>query len=82
MTRNLYTLGMVIGRFQVLHNGHVNMVKRALDLCDVVVVYIGSSQEARTKVNPFSYGEDLFLLTDVTLLLLWLLLCYLICVKQ
>ena len=57
MTYNLYKLGMVIGRFQVLHNGHVNMVKRALDLCDVVVVYIGSSQEARTMVNPFSYEE-------------------------
>ena len=57
MTHNLYKLGMVIGRFQVLHNGHVTMVRRALDLCDVVVVYIGSSQEARTKVNPFSYEE-------------------------
>ena len=53
----LYKLGMVLGRFQVLHNGHASMVKRALDLCDVVVVYIGSSQEARTKVNPFSYDE-------------------------
>ena len=62
MTHNLYKLGMVIGRFQVLHNGHVAMVRRALDLCDVVVVYIGSSQEARTKVNPFSYEErhDMF----------------------
>lgn len=57
MTHNLYKLGMVIGRFQVLHNGHVTMVRRALDLCDVVIVYIGSSQEARTKVNPFSYEE-------------------------
>lgn len=57
MTRNLYKLGMVIGRFQILHNGHVTMIRRALDLCDVVVVYIGSSQEARTKVNPFSYEE-------------------------
>ena len=62
MSHNLYSLGMVIGRFQVLHNGHANMVRRALDLCDVVVVYIGSSQEARTKTNPFSYEErrDMF----------------------
>lgn len=62
MTHNLYSLGMVIGRFQVLHNGHANMVRRALDLCDVVVVYIGSSQESRTQTNPFSYEErrDMF----------------------
>lgn len=53
----LYKLGMVIGRFQVLHNGHTSMVRRALDLCDIVVVYIGSSQEARTAINPFSYEE-------------------------
>lgn len=62
MTHKLYKLGMVLGRFQVLHNGHVNMVKRALDLCDIVVVYIGSSQASRTQTNPFSYEErrDMF----------------------
>lgn len=62
MTHKLYKLGMVLGRFQVLHNGHVNMVRRALDLCDIVVVYIGSSQASRTQTNPFSYEErrDMF----------------------
>ncbi len=53
----LYNLGMVIGRFQVLHKGHVAMVRHALEFCDQVVVYIGSSQERRTKLNPFSYEE-------------------------
>ena len=53
----LYNLGMIIGRFQMLHKGHVAMVKHALEFCDQVVVYIGSSQEQRTETNPFSYKE-------------------------
>lgn len=53
----LYNLGMVIGRFQVLHKGHQMMVKHALEFCDQVVVYIGSSQEQRTQANPFSFEE-------------------------
>lgn len=53
----LYNIGMIIGRFQVLHKGHEAMVRHALELCDKVVVYIGSSQEQRTNSNPFSYAE-------------------------
>lgn len=53
----LYNIGMIIGRFQVLHRGHASMVRHALELCDKVVVYIGSSQEQRTELNPFSYDE-------------------------
>lgn len=51
----MYDLGLVIGRFQMLHNGHVYMIKNALNLCNRVVVYIGSSQESGTEKNPFSY---------------------------
>ena len=51
----LYKYGLIVGRFQMLHNGHRKMVDAALELCDKVVVYIGSSQEAMTRENPFSY---------------------------
>ena len=51
----LYKLGLVIGRFQPLHNGHVAMIRHALELCEKVVVYVGSAQESCTKLNPFSY---------------------------
>lgn len=51
----LYKIGLVIGRFQMLHKGHEFMIRRALDLCHTVVVYIGSSQEQGTKINPFSF---------------------------
>lgn len=51
----LYKYGLIVGRFQMLHNGHRQMVETALELCDKVVVYIGSSQESGTRENPFSY---------------------------
>ena len=54
--RCLYRIGLIVGRFQILHRGHEEMVRKALDLCDKVVVYISSSQEAGTEKNPFSYS--------------------------
>ena len=58
----LYKHGLIIGRFQLLHNGHKQMIDTALELCDKVVVYIGSSQESRTLENPFTFEErvDMF----------------------
>lgn len=51
----MYKLGLVIGRFQMLHDGHCELIENALMLCNQVVVYIGSSQEWGTETNPFSY---------------------------
>lgn len=55
MTRT-YDTGLVLGRFQMLHNGHVRMIRAALDLCDRVVVYIGSADKHGTERNPFPYN--------------------------
>ena len=61
----IYNFGMVIGRFQVLHKGHVSMIRHALEFCEQVVVYIGSSQEMRTNTNPFSYEERVEMFKEV-----------------
>ena len=53
----LYNYGMIVGRFQMLHNGHKRMIDTALELCEKVVIYIGSSQVSRTERNPFTYEE-------------------------
>jgi bifunctional NMN adenylyltransferase/nudix hydrolase len=50
------TLGMIIGRFQHLHVGHVEMIKKGLSACDKVLLLVGSSQESLTLRNPFSYS--------------------------
>jgi len=48
---------LVIGRFQPFHKGHELLVKKALKENDLTIVAIGSSQESRTKKNPFSFNE-------------------------
>lgn len=50
-----YKLGITIGRFQTFHNGHQVMIDKAIELCEKVGVFIGSSQESGTNKNPFSY---------------------------
>lgn len=50
-----YDLGLVIGRFQMFHNGHKYIIDRALDECKKVVIFVGSSQESGNSRNPFSF---------------------------
>lgn len=50
-------IGLYVGRFQPFHQGHRLVVEKALKQCDRLIIAIGSSQEKRTKKNPFSYEE-------------------------
>ena len=52
-----YRLGILVGRFQALHLGHQEMIQTAVDLCDEVGIFLGSSQESRTIKNPFTWEE-------------------------
>lgn len=53
----LFKNGILVGRFQTLHLGHGQIIEKALDLCENVTVFIGSSQESRTQKNPFGFDE-------------------------
>jgi len=52
-----YSLSVLIGRFQPLHNSHLDLVQTALLKSDKVLVFIGSSNTPRTYKNPFSFQE-------------------------
>lgn len=52
----------VIGRFQPFHQGHKALIKKALSVSKRVIVFIGSSQEIRTKNNPFGAAERMNLI--------------------
>ena len=49
--------GLIVGRFQPIHEGHCNIIKKALSMCDKLIIVIGSMQESRTQRNPFTYEE-------------------------
>lgn len=55
--KNKFKLGFVVGRFQLLHKGHEQLINLGLEMCERFVVLIGSSNESRTKDNPFTFEE-------------------------
>src|SRR5512136_151330 len=49
--------GLVVGRFQPFHKGHLSVLREALGKCDEIIVVIGSAEDSHTERNPFTAGE-------------------------
>jgi nicotinamide-nucleotide adenylyltransferase len=56
--------GLMMGRFQPFHNGHLNLAHQILENCDELIIAIGSSQFNYTFSNPFTAGERIHLIHD------------------
>lgn len=65
MTQYPFKTGLIVGRFQIFHNGHRQMVQTALNSCERVLIFIGSSQEEKTQKNPFSYATRSYIIQSV-----------------
>jgi nicotinamide-nucleotide adenylyltransferase len=52
-----YKCGLILGRFQPIHKGHLSLMLFALSRCEKIIVAIGSAQASRTERNPLSYEE-------------------------
>lgn len=52
-----YNHGIVIGRFQPLHNGHLDLVRCALANCEQLTIVIGSTGCAPNLKDPWTYEE-------------------------
>lgn len=50
-------VAVLIGRFRPFHNGHLALLNKALESAARVVVVLGSSFQARTPKNPFTWQE-------------------------
>ena len=48
---------VLIGRFQPLHNAHLEIIKRCTALTDQLVIVAGSANQPRTYKNPFTFDE-------------------------
>jgi len=51
--------GILVGRFQPFHLGHLQAVKFALSKVDMLWIVIGSAQKSHEPRNPFTAGERL-----------------------
>jgi bifunctional NMN adenylyltransferase/nudix hydrolase len=47
----------VIGRWQLPHNGHMALLRVALEQAERVIVVIGSALQGRSQSNPFTWAE-------------------------
>jgi bifunctional NMN adenylyltransferase/nudix hydrolase len=56
MSKKYDTL-VLIGRFQPLHNAHLEIIKRATALTNQLVIITGSGKQPRTYKNPFTSFE-------------------------
>ncbi len=52
-----YDTLVYIGRFQPFHNGHLEVVKTALELCNTLIIIVGSANQPSTYKNPWSAAE-------------------------
>ena len=52
-----YGTVVLIGRFQPLHNAHLEIIKRCTALTDQLVIVAGSAKQPRTYKNPFTFDE-------------------------
>ncbi len=51
------TVGVLVGRFQPFHNGHLEAVRFALKRVDYLYIVVGSAQKSHERDNPFTAGE-------------------------
>jgi bifunctional NMN adenylyltransferase/nudix hydrolase len=65
MSKKYDTL-VLIGRFQPLHNAHLEIIKRATALTDQLVIITGSGKQPRTYKNPFTSQERARMIKDAT----------------
>ena len=49
--------GLILGRFQPFHLGHLSVIKEILNYQMEPIICIGSAQEGNTKNNPFTTEE-------------------------
>ena len=56
--------GLMLGRFQPFHNGHLALARQILGECDELVIAIGSAQFNFIEKDPFTAGERLAMIRD------------------
>lgn len=54
---NLDSRGLMIGRFQPFHKGHLDLAKQILQNSEELIIAIGSAQFNYSYTDPFTAGE-------------------------
>lgn len=57
------TRGILIGRMQPIHNGHMQVIKKILEEVDEIIIGIGSAQLSHEAKDPFTAGERIVMIS-------------------
>ena len=57
MKHNYDNYSLVVGRFQPLHRGHMDVICKCAEASEHITIGIGSAQGSHTPENPFTSGE-------------------------
>lgn len=57
-------LGYIVGRFQPLHLGHIELIKELKKNYDHFIVFIGSANQSKNIKNPLTFEERKKLLSN------------------
>ena len=58
------TRGILIGRMQPVHNGHIQVINKILEEVDEIIIGIGSAQLSHELKDPFTAGERIVMMTQ------------------
>ncbi len=56
--------GILIGRMQPVHNGHMQVIEQILEEVDEVIIGIGSVQMSHELKDPFTAGERIVMMSQ------------------
>jgi nicotinamide-nucleotide adenylyltransferase len=56
--------GLLIGRYQPFHRGHLEVIKSIMKEVDDLIIGIGSAQISHTVDNPFTAGERIMMISN------------------
>ncbi|HET7147783.1 MAG TPA: nicotinamide-nucleotide adenylyltransferase [Candidatus Nitrosopolaris sp.] len=54
--------GLMVGRFQPFHKGHLCLVGQIFEDCDEIIIAIGSAQINYSYTDPFTAGERIMMI--------------------
>ena len=60
----MYKRGLFLGRFQPIHNGHIQVIKSLLKMVEELIIVIGSAQYSHSFNNPFTSGERILMIRN------------------
>jgi len=64
MIKPLYKTGLFIGRFQPLHKGHIDIIKKILKENKQIIIVVGSAEKNYVPENPMTAGERVLLIDE------------------